>query len=173
MNQIQKQFINQCCNKLVDILSDESLLMYAVDCFVQKNSNESRYQIQAISNANEWAENEKIQFSSAFSEAVYQVTISYASMPENFYTDNPEALQDIHNATQYFKTEIIPIITANTEKNARLKSVMTSLIKYQTEELNKADEPIQKSFMNSGLGFFTAAAAAAVVIGTTYALTKK
>lgn len=155
MNQFQKQFIQECYSSLLNILSNKQSLALAVEHFSKGNSDDPRYQIRNISDANDWDEQEKLQLSGAVSEAIFNVSSAHVE-------NSQVLLMDIHNATEEFKKNIIPKITANTQKNNRLNSVIENIQQIQAEN---------ESIYASRFGFF--AVAAAVVVAAGYTFTKK
>lgn len=121
MKKFVQEFIIYTLTNLKSILSDPDQIVDAQDKVCQGNLWNARYELDCISNKEEWATQDRAHFSVAFAEAVAQTEANIISFSDN-------TLKQIFEIKEEFLKKIyIPQITNNTEPKNRLASVINNI----------------------------------------------
>ncbi len=150
MSPFEQQFILDCLENIKRILNDKEALNNAVRSFTNDDLQNPRYLLTTkITDAIFWDISAVCEFSAAYSEALFQVTTSYAAKENH----------ELHSARELLET-YIKEVTNNTKTNQRIQSVIENCDTQINTLKQKEDNPY---------GFFSSKRSTALLISATVA----
>lgn len=150
MSPFEQQFILDCLQNITRILNDKTALDNAITLFTNGDLQNPRYLLTTkITGAIFWDIGALRQFSAAYSEALFQVTTSYAAK------DNHQ----LQSARELLET-YIKEITNNTKENQRIQSVIENCDTQINTLKQTEDNPY---------GFFSSRRSTALLVSATVA----
>ncbi|HAT1725399.1 TPA: Dot/Icm T4SS effector MavE [Legionella pneumophila] len=158
MTRFERNFLINSLMFLETILSVDKKLDDAIHHFTQGQYENPRYQINSrITNADDWSKEDKLKFTSAIAEAI-------ALVSEKYENPTSETTEQIQSARNILLDDYVPLLTANTDPENRLKSVRENSSQIRKELIAKLKDevPYKSQFENPYVLFPFVAATVAV-----------
>ncbi|HAT6977024.1 TPA: hypothetical protein I8Y81_000197 [Legionella pneumophila] len=158
MTRFERNFLINSLMFFETILSVDKKLEDAIHHFTQGHCENPRYQINSrITDADDWSKEDKLKLTSAIAEAI-------ALVSEKYENPTSEITEQIQGARNILLDDYVPLLTANTNPENRLKSVRENSIQIRKELITKLKEevPYKSQFENPYVLFPFVAATVAV-----------
>ncbi|HAU1270309.1 TPA: hypothetical protein LDO87_001122 [Legionella pneumophila] len=158
MTRFERNFLINSLMFFETILSVDKKLEDAIHHFTQGHCENPRYQINSrITDADDWSKEDKLKLTSAIAEAI-------ALVSEKYENPTSEITKQIQSARNILLDDYVPLLTANTNPENRLKFVRENSIQIRKELITKLKEevPYKSQFENPYVLFPFVAATVAV-----------
>jgi hypothetical protein len=161
MTRFERNFLINSLMFFETILSVDKKLEDAIHHFTQGHCENPRYQINSrITDADDWSKEDKLKLTSAIAEAI-------ALVSEKYENPTSEITEQIQSARNILLDDYVPLLTANTNPENRLKSVRENSIQIRKELITKLKEEVPyKSQFENPYALFPFVAATVAVAAT-------